>query len=115
MAAFRGPVGSEDQQLSKAVALLEKARSTTFAGENEALVLRAYRLVAAYLNTLEPEGSAAARRRERRLLGDRRQTGFIDGSSPDSEPRRPSPEGAATYREVLEPSGRADVQIDLTL
>jgi hypothetical protein len=115
MAAFRGPLGSEDQQLSKAVALLEKARSTTFAGENEALVLRAYRLVAAYLNTVDPAGSPAARRRERRLLGDRRQTGFIDVSSNDSGPRPAAPEGAATYREVFDRSRRADVRIDLTL
>src|ERR1700722_1085536 len=115
MAGFRGPVGSEDMKLSKAVALLEKARSTTFAGENEALVLRAYRLVAAYLNTVAPVGSPAARRRERRLLGDRRQNGFIDVSSTDSDPPRCPPEGAATYRDVFERGRRADGHIDLTL
>jgi hypothetical protein len=115
VAAFREPVGSEDQQLSKAVALLEKARSTTFAGENEALVLRAYRLVASYLNTVAPAGSPAARRRERRLLGDRRQTGFIDASSTDSGPPRSPPEGAGRYRDMLERGRRADVHIDLTL
>jgi hypothetical protein len=102
-------------KLSKAVALLEKARSTTFAGENEALVLRAYRLVAAYLESVAPAGSPAARRRERRLLGDRRQTGFIEASSTDSGPRRSPPEGAVTYRAILERSRRADVHIDLTL
>src|SRR5580704_17474628 len=114
MAGFRGPVGSEDMKLSKAVALLEKARSTTFAGENEALVLRAYRLVAAYLETVAPAGSPAARRRERRLLGDRRQAGFIDASGTDSGPRRSPPEGATTYREVFDRSRRAEVHFDLT-
>ncbi len=59
--------------LNTAGALLDKARSTPFTAEQEALAFRAYSQLAKYLNALDPGGGGSARRRERRLLRDRRQ------------------------------------------
>ena len=95
------PEPPDERLLEKAGALLAKASSTAFAEERQALALRAYSLIAAYLNACEAD-SAAPRRRERRLLRDRRQ-GARAVPPPASE-RRPDGRAAATaaYRRVLD-------------
>jgi len=62
----------DDSRLSTVNALLEKARSTPYPNEHEALAVKAYGMLAGYLNSLEPQGESEPRRRERRLLNDRR-------------------------------------------
>ena len=62
---------TDRRDVGRAAKLLAKAESTDSPEEAVALALRAYSLVADWLNTREPSG-AGARRWERRLLRDRR-------------------------------------------
>ncbi len=64
------PAGS--RLLSTAALLLGKAQGSGHPPEQEALALGAYRELAAYLNSLEPPDTVGGRRRERRLIADRR-------------------------------------------
>lgn len=61
-----------DKQLSTAAALISKAQGTAFPAERESLAMRAYVQLASFLNSLDPAHGAGERRRERRLLVDRR-------------------------------------------
>lgn len=61
-----------DKQLSTAAALITKARVTPFPAERESLAMRAYAQLAGFLNSIDPTAGPNERRRERRLLVDRR-------------------------------------------
>ncbi|MDE3204484.1 MAG: hypothetical protein KGQ66_09685 [Acidobacteriota bacterium] len=67
------PTAEELRRLSTAAALIAKAEATTFPAEQQALALRAYTELAAYLNSVEAK-NPGPRRRERRLF-DRRAAG----------------------------------------
>jgi hypothetical protein len=96
-------------KLSVAAALLDKAKGTQYDAEKHALALRAYTLVAAYLNEAEA-GPAGGRQRDRRLLDRRRD-----------EPRPAEPTGrtatvvppAYRWSAAAPPVGRRG-RIDLT-
>jgi hypothetical protein len=61
--------------LRLAAKLLSKAEGTEFEAESVALAEKAYVVLAEFLNGLEqPDSAEAGRRRERRLLRDRRAT-----------------------------------------
>ena len=96
----------EEPLLDKARALLAKATSTAYGEERQALALRAYGLIAAYLNACEAE-AGGPRRRERRLLKDRRQGVRSVPPTAGGTERRPDGRAAATaaYRRVLDGGG----------
>ena len=64
---------SRDPLLAKALGALAKANSTAFEGERSALVYGGYVLLARYLAAHADPPATGSRRRERRLLSDRRQ------------------------------------------
>jgi len=69
--------------------LLAKARSTSSDSEAEALVERCYVLLAQFLNVAEQDNpSASGRRRDRRLLRDRRRRPLVDDGRERPRPRR---------------------------
>ncbi len=113
------PKGAEmaldDNKLSTVGALIEKARSTPFPNEHEALAVKAYRVLATYLNSLEPEGNTEPRRRERRLLNDRRarqsQTGAptIDLTDSTVEATAPKEPASGTGAASSEPAASSKV------
>jgi hypothetical protein len=99
------------KKLTLAIALIEKARSTTSAPEQEALVLRAYVQMAAFLNSFPPDPPGAGRRRERRHLRDRRAAAENHGTAAaDPQPHRVG-RAAAVYQQ----SGASPGRLDLTL
>jgi len=77
----------EKDPLALATRLLVKAQGTTFDAEAAALTGKAYRLLAEALNSYEDTAApaGAVRKRERRLLRDRRSA---PGSARASRPRR---------------------------
>lgn len=104
----------EAKNLRTAGALIDKALSTSFGTEKEALALRAYRELASYLNSVEHDDGQMPRRRERRLLQDRR---VGRDTEPDrNEPgdgRRPAAFARSAYRSSgMAASGR---HLDITL
>jgi hypothetical protein len=117
-------------QLRVASGLLAKAQSTDSDAEAAALAEKTYALLAKFLNTYDNDQlrtTGRPRRRERRLLRDRRAD--RRGEPRDerrSEPRgerrsepapapAPRPDPAAAYRRLTEnPRRRGDGQIDVT-
>lgn len=63
----------DDPLLTRALAVLAKADSTTFDEERSALVYGGYVLLARYLAAHPPPSDPEGRRRERRLVADRRR------------------------------------------
>lgn len=86
-----------------ATALLVKAESSKFTQEQGALALRAYRELAVYLNDLESDTSTP-RKRDRRLLVDRRAGGGSESGAAESGG---SEGGTATDNTVLAAARRA--------
>lgn len=82
-----------DPLLSRALAVLAKAESTTFEQERSALVYGGYVLLARYLASHPVPPDTEGRRRERRLVADRRRR----ASRTSEGPRTPVDAGAA-YR-----------------
>lgn len=79
----------DDSLLTRALAVLAKAESTTFEEERSALVYGGYVLLARYLAAHPPPSDPEGRRRERRLVADRRRR------SPRAVPTsRPDPRAA---------------------
>ena len=98
-----------DSRLDVVASLVAKARSSPYQVEREALALRAYTLLASFLNAIEPDETASSRRRERRLLNDRRGGG--GGGAPTIDLR--TPVARTAYEPVSAPApARA---VDLTL
>ena len=62
-----------DPMLTRALAVLAKADSTTYEEERSALVYGGYVLLARYLAANPAPSDAEGRRRERRLVADRRR------------------------------------------
>ena len=97
-----------------ATRLLVKAQGTTFDAEAAALTGKAYRLLAEALNSYEDTAglNGAVRKRERRLLRDRRST---PGPSDVRGPHRttePAPVGGRHADRIPQPSyGRVDLRI----
>lgn len=92
------PAGSDRTRLDVARALLAKAGSTKSSEEAVALAQKCYRLLAEHINDYEDTADAAApgpRRRERRLLQDRRRGFAPPGSSSPSTQRH---SGVDQYR-----------------
>jgi hypothetical protein len=87
------------QKLSLVRTLLEKAGSTPFPEEQEALAVRAYTELAVYLNSFEATGGRAKRRRERRLLEDRRLSRGAP-PSPGGAHQPSSSRALAAYRKM---------------
>jgi hypothetical protein len=106
-------------ELRTAALLLAKAESTNSDDEAAALALRSYRLLASFLNAYEDskgEANGAARKRERRLLKDRRSARATDPapartttSTQDRDGR-----GPAEYSKVAS-SDRKTNRIDYSL
>jgi hypothetical protein len=72
------------ERLSTVAALIGKAQGSPFVAEQESLVMKAYTELAAILNSAEinPASAQEPRRRERRLLVDRRAQ---EGQAPGGE------------------------------
>lgn len=104
----------EKDPLALATRLLVKAQGTTFDAEAAALTGKAYRLLADTLNSYEDTApsTGAVRKRERRLLSDRRSAA---GSAEGSRPRpttEPAPvDNRRTDRIPLPSYGRVDLRI----
>ena len=105
----------EKDPLALATRLLVKAQGTTFDAEAAALTGKAYRLLAEALNSYVTDTAAstgAVRKRERRLLRDRRSA---SGSANASRPRRttePAPTSVRHTERVHVPSyGHVDLRI----
>jgi hypothetical protein len=102
----------ETQKLTRAGALLDKARATPFPGEQEALAVRAYTLLAAYLNSIEVDSGSEGRRRERRLLVDRRQAAAAN----TTDLRTPHPVAdPSAYRTALQSYRSLGSSLDIAL
>lgn len=71
-----------DPLLSRALAVLAKAEATTFEQERSALVYGGYVLLARYLASHPVAPDAEGRRRERRLVADRRRRASRKSGSP---------------------------------
>lgn len=71
-----------NDKLSVASALIAKARGTSIEVEQESLALGAYAVLASFLNAIEPSVPAGDRKRERRLLNDRRAGGQVRPDQP---------------------------------
>lgn len=92
-----------DPLLNRALAVLAKADSTTFQEERSALVYGGYVLLARYIASHPAPADQEGRRRERRLVGDRRRRASraVPVSAPDAgaaylveaEDDRPQPGG----------------------
>ena len=92
------PADSDRSRLDVARALLAKAGSTKSSEEAVALAQKCYRLLAEHINDYEDTAGATApgpRRRERRLLQDRRRGFPAPGSSTPSTERQ---SGVDRYR-----------------
>lgn len=104
----------DKETIALATKLLVKAQGTTFDGEAAALAGKAYRLLAEVLNAHDDETAspAAARKRERRHLADRRS---VSGSSVPGSPRRTTAPTGVDSRRVdwidLAPRGHVDLRI----
>jgi hypothetical protein len=102
----------ERQTIALATKLLVKAQDTTFDGEAAALTAKAYRLLAEALNASDHTASPGMpRKRERRLLADRRSApGSCLSSMP---PRTATPAPAHTRRNWadLAVGGQVDLSI----
>ena len=101
----------ERETIALAAKLLVKAQGTTFDGEATALTAKAYRLLAEALNASdETAPPGAPRKRERRLLADRRSV----PASCAGMPRRTPPLVPAQTRRTwadLAPGGQVDLRI----
>jgi hypothetical protein len=96
-----------------AAKLLAKAQDTPFEAEAAALAEKAYVLLAEFLNELEAGEVAGGRRRERRLLHDRRAARRLFGWR--SSPSRSAANPAERYRKGDPPADSgAGGGIDLT-
>ena len=100
-----------DKQLSIAAALINKAQATPFPAERESLAMRAYTQLASYLNALDPETGADGRRRERRLLRDRRGGRTKPSREPVPSDLR-SKRGTSSYQSAVARRSGVGVQID---
>jgi hypothetical protein len=104
----------EKDPLVLATRLLVKAQGTTFDAEAAALTGKAYRLLAEALNSYEDTtvSTGAVRKRERRLLRDRRSA---PGSADVSRPRRTMEPAAVDIRHTdripLPSYGHVDLRI----
>ena len=102
----------EEKQLSTAAALISKAQATSFAAEREALVLRAYTQLAAYLNQVAPSAGSTSRRRERRLLVDRRaRRNRSAATSPTGDVK--STRGASVYQSAASRRSTVGIHFDV--
>ena len=104
------PLGA---RLSTAALLIGKAQGSAYPSEQESLALRAYRELAAYLNSVQPP-DLGGRRRERRLLTDRR------GGKRRTDPKPPVidlrlDQARAAYRAAAPQSGPVGSHLDLGL
>jgi len=100
-----GDAGRIDRSRVEVVAkLMAKAASTDHDAEVAALVERSYGLLARILSDYELQGAgaAAARRRERRLIRDRRraQRDRLYGAGSASSPVVSPSDGTERYREI---------------
>jgi hypothetical protein len=104
----------EKDPLALATRLLVKAQGTTFDAEAAALTGKAYRLLAEALNSYDDSAAStgAPRKRERRLLRDRRST---PGPAHASRPRRTTETAPVnlhpTDRNPLPSYGHVDLRI----
>lgn len=102
----------EKETIALATKLLVKAQGTTFDGEAAALTAKAYRLLAEALNASDGTASPGVpRKRERRLLADRRS---VPESCASSMPRRtaaPAPAHTRRNWADLAPGGQVDLRI----
>ena len=71
-----------NDKLSVASALIAKAQGTSIPVEQESLAMGAYAVLAAFLNSIEPMVPPGDRKRERRLLNDRRAGGHTRSDEP---------------------------------
>lgn len=96
----------------RASRLLEKALSTNSEPEALALVEKAYPILARVINAAEAELAPApdGRRRERRLVKDRRASRRSDAGT---QPRN-IPGAAAAYRDAAKPPRRPPGDVDTT-
>jgi hypothetical protein len=96
-----------------AAKLLAKAQDTAFEAEAAALAEKAYVLLAEYLNEFEASEArtAGGRRRERRLLHDRRATRRLFSWRPS--PTRAATSPAERYRKGEPPADNEAGGIDL--
>lgn len=76
-----------DPLLTRALAVLAKADSTTFEEERSALVYGGYVLLARYLAGHPAPSDPEGRRRERRLVADRRRRASRAAPTPRPDPR----------------------------
>jgi len=102
-----GDVGRIDRSRVEVVAkLMAKAVSTEHDAEAAALVERSYGLLAQVLSDYELHGTggAAARRRERRLIRDRRraQRNRVYGTGSSGSPVLSASDGTERYREIAQ-------------
>jgi hypothetical protein len=100
----------EKDPLALATRLLVKAQGTTFDAEAAALTGKAYRLLAEALNCYEDAAAStgAVRKRERRLLRDRRST---PASADVSRPGRTTEPAPVNLRHTLPSYGHVDLMI----
>ena len=103
--------------ITTAIRLLAKAESTDSDDEAIALTLRSYSLLAQVMNTYDlADGGAprGARRRERRLLSDRRATALTSHDSGEQVPDV-SETTAARYARLGNTGGAPEGAVDLSL
>ena len=90
----------KEQLLAQALGVLAKADSTSFEAERSALVYGSYVLLAKYLAVNPGPPSPDGRRRERRLVADRRH-----GAAPSATRGAPPSSGRAGARRPLPAPG----------
>lgn len=104
----------EKDPLALATRLLVKAQGTTFDAEAAALTGKAYRLLAEALNSYDDSAASAGapRKRERRLLRDRRSAHGSHNASGPCRTTEPALVGIrATERVHLPSYGHVDLRI----
>jgi len=96
-------------KLRVASKLLAKAEDTKFEAEAAALAAKAYALLAEFLNAIDDGTRSGERRRERRLLHDRRATRRFFGkrSAGGAVERDDNERQAASYRQGDRPPDRS--------
>ncbi len=105
----------DTRKLTTAAALIGKAEGTSFEPEQAALALKAYTELASYLNAVDSYARVDGRKRERRLLNDRR-----GGPTPDAEASPPVIDlrvqhARRAYRSAAPQRGRVGERVDFTL
>jgi hypothetical protein len=103
--------------ITTAIRLLAKAESTDSDDEAIALALRCYCLLAQVINIYDLTGGGApkgARRRERRLLSDRRTAGSVPRDE-DPQAQDSFETAAARYTRLGKADGASESAIDLSL